>query len=153
MPEKRKNSRTRRTSESDGDDEEEHEAKRFLRELHSDQRMASSSPKLESEYKAQHIEGTSDPAERLLNFCKRVMTDSRKHMGPEMLSAVCCLSTSRSLRAAAESMPARTLHEVLQEEKRKQEKEEQERKRKEEQDQQQADSRDESDLDMEEEEY
>ena len=106
-----------------------------------------------SEYEAGHIEGTSDPVERLFSFCKRVMTDLRKHMGPETLNAICCLSINRSLWAATENMPARILHEIIQqEEKRKLEKEEQERKRKEEQDQQ-ANNRYESDLDMEEEEY
>jgi hypothetical protein len=93
-------------NESDDDDEEEHEAKRFLRELHNDQRMASSSSKFESEYEAGYIEGTSDPVERLFSFCKRVMTDLRKHMGPETLNAICCLSINRSLWAATENMPA-----------------------------------------------
>ena len=105
--------------------------------LHNDdQRMASSSSTFESEYDADHIEGTSDSVERLFSFCKLVMTYLRKHMGLETLNAICCLSINRLLWAATENMPARILHEILEEEKRKQEKEEQERKRrKEEQDQ------------------
>ena len=120
------------SSESD-DDETQREKKRFARELHDGQHQATSSKKFISEYEADHVEGTSDPVERLFSFCKRVMTDLRKHMGPEILNSICCLTVNRSLWAANENMPARILHDIIQaEEKRKQE--DQERRRKEEQD-------------------
>ena len=62
------------------EDEQERDQKRFKRAL--DERIAAagqaqSSPSSSKYEDCRHIEGTSNPVERLLSFTKRVMSDSR----------------------------------------------------------------------------
>ena len=80
------------------EDEQKRDQKRFKRAF--DERIAAagqaqSSP---SSYKyddCRHIEGTSNPVERLFSFTKRVMSDCRKHMGPESLNAIACHTVNK----------------------------------------------------------
>lgn len=126
------------TEQDDSDsDIEENDKKRFARELQESQNKVAPAKTKNSLYEAGHIEGTSDPVERLFSYTKRVMSDLRKHMGPETLNAICCLSCNRSLWADNDEMPARILHQVIQEEeeKKKKELEELERRQKEAHDQ------------------
>ena len=47
------------------------------------------------------------------------MSDLKKYMGPETLNAIYCLSCNRSLWADNNEMPSSTLHQIIQEEEKK----------------------------------
>jgi hypothetical protein len=102
------------------EDEQKRDQKRFKRAL--DERIAAAgqaqSSLSSSRYEdCRHIEGTSDPVERLFSFTKRVMSDSRKHMGPESLNAIACLTINKMFWAEGELMSAQVIQEIMNTEK------------------------------------
>ena len=58
-------------------------------------------------------EGMSSPVQRLLSSTKRVMSDCRKLMGPESLSAVACLTVNKVFWAEGELMASKVTQEVM----------------------------------------
>ena len=64
-----------------------------------------------------HFEGTSNPVERLFGSTKRVMSDCRKHMGPESLNAIACLTVNRMFWAEGELMAGQVIQEIMNDEK------------------------------------
>ena len=110
------------SDEEDIDDEQKRDQKRFKKAL--DERMAaagsatSSLSSLSSRYEdCRHIEGTSNPVERLFSFTKRVMSDCRKHMGPESLNAIACLTVNKMFWAEGELMAGQVIQEIMNDEK------------------------------------
>jgi len=102
------------------EDEQKRDQKRFKRAL--DERIAAagqaqSSPSSSRYEDCRHTEGTSDPVERLFSFTKRVMSDSRKHMGPESLNAIACLTANKMFWAEGELMAAQVTQEIMNSEK------------------------------------
>jgi hypothetical protein len=102
------------------EDEQKRDQKRFKRAL--DERIAAagqaqSSPSSSRDEDCRHTEGTSDPVERLFSFTKRVMSDSRKHMGPESLNAIACLTANKMFWAEGELMAAQVTQEIMNSEK------------------------------------
>jgi hypothetical protein len=98
----------------------EQEQKRFKREL--DERVAAAGPESSfsssSRYEdCRHFEGTSNPVERLFSFTKRVMSDCRRHMGPESLNAIACLTVNRTFWAEGELMAGQVIQEIMNDEK------------------------------------
>ena len=98
------------------EDEQNRDQKRFKRAL--DERIASvgqaqSSPSSSRYEDCRHIEGTSDPVERLFSFTKRVVSDSRKHMGPESLNAIACLTINKMYWEEGELMAAQVIQEIM----------------------------------------
>jgi hypothetical protein len=63
------------------------------------------------------FEETSNPAERLFSFTKRVMSDCRKHMGPESLNAIACLTVNRMFWAEGKLMAGLVIQEIINDEK------------------------------------
>ena len=108
--------------EEDIDDEQVREQKRLKKTL--DERVAAAGPASSSSSSSssrcedcRDTEGTSNPVERLLSYTKRVMSDCRKHMGPESLSAVACLTVSIVLWAQGELMDGQVSQELTSDEK------------------------------------
>jgi hypothetical protein len=98
----------------------EQEQKRFKREL--DERVAAAGPESSfsssSRYEdCRHFEGTSNPVERLFSFTKRVMSDCRRHMGPESLNAIACLTVNKMFWAEGELMAGQVIQEIMNDEK------------------------------------
>ena len=102
------------------EDEQKRDQKRFkkaLDEIIAVAGRAQSSPSSSRYEDCRHIEGTSDPVERLFSFTKRVMSDSRKHMGPESLNAIACLTANKMFWAEGELMAAQVIQEIMNSEK------------------------------------
>ena len=101
----------------DIDDEQVREQKRLKKAL--DERVAAAGPASSSSSSSssrcedcRDTEGTSNPVERLLSYTKRVMSDCRKHMGPESLSAVACLTVNKVFWAQGELMAGQATQET-----------------------------------------
>ena len=79
--------------------------------------QAQSSPSSSRYEDCRHIEGVSDLVERLFSFTRRVMSNSRKHMGPESLNAIACLTANKMFWAEGELMAAQVIQEIMNSEK------------------------------------
>ena len=130
-------------SDDDGDDEtkEQLEKKKFARRLNEKVMSTLQAGTVSAYEDCRHIEGTSDPVERLFSFTKRVMSDHRKHMGPEVLNAICCLTVNREFWAEGELMAGHVIQEIMNEERAAKDRENR-RQERERQQRQEADRRD-----------